>query len=282
MSYVKYEAELKKVTIKGDGKCDIVLEASNLTGALETLSRMTKTKIEVTHENRVVHYQVDIHPETKEDIKHYRVDASGVVEEVKTEGEQLEMELDGVEEKITPEQDKRELDKEVVDDFIASGLAPAYEDLDIYFPVYIERLRGGETYLKFANELGLSSGRVAEMFDEYRKRVAPLAVKWNEWRKSQPAVETKEANEQAENTKPVQEQQQAKEISQEDLEAFILSNKPSFEDIELDFPALLEKRKNGSTWMEIAREQNMTSGQLQVLWSKYKQKVKVLMSTEEA
>lgn len=32
-----------------------------------------------------------------------------------------------------------------------------------------------ETYLKLANELNMSSGKIVEFVDEYRKRVAPMA-----------------------------------------------------------------------------------------------------------
>lgn len=314
MSYVEYQAKLKKINLKPDGTKEIVLETEDLNGILETLSDMIGTNISVTHDDKVVRYRVPIHPRTKEELKQYKVDNHGVVEEVKPQGEQLEMELDGVpKEQVKPDLDKREIDKEIIDDFIASGLAPAYDDLDIYFPVYIERLRTGETYLKFANELGLTSERIAEMFDEYRKRVAPLAVKWDEWRKGQPAVQSQNEEVQAEDVTQKQSEDdgsddqeamsdqtdsetvefeekidsnqsvaEEREISKEELEIYILNKKPSFEDISIDFPSHLEKRRTGHTWMEIARELGITSTQLQSAWSKYKQKVKEQMNKDVA
>ena len=43
------------------------------------------------------------------------------------------------------------------------------------------------------------------------------------------------------------------EITPEELEQYILSQRPSFPDLQLDFPMLFErKRKDGVTWREIA------------------------------
>ena len=52
-------------------------------------------------------------------------------------------------------------------------------------PDIVKRRLEGESYLKLANELNMSSGQIIEVIDEYRKRVAPLAIKWHEW-KEQP------------------------------------------------------------------------------------------------
>ena len=54
----------------------------------------------------------------------------------------------------------------------------------------MKRRLEGESYLKLANELNMSSGQIIEVIDEYRKRVAPLAIKWHEWKEQRP--ETKE------------------------------------------------------------------------------------------
>ncbi|EHB50096.1 hypothetical protein [Paenibacillus lactis] len=68
------------------------------------------------------------------------------------------------------------------------------------------------------------------------------------------------------------------EISPEELEQYILSQRPSFPDLQLDFPRLFErKRKDGVTWREIAKEVGMTSGQLSGKISKYKEEVKKVM-----
>ena len=57
-------------------------------------------------------------------------------------------------------------------------------------PDIVKRRLEGESYLKLANELSMSSGQIIEVIDEYRKRVAPLAIKWQEWKEQRP--ETKE------------------------------------------------------------------------------------------
>lgn len=68
------------------------------------------------------------------------------------------------------------------------------------------------------------------------------------------------------------------EISPEELEQYILSQRPSFPDLQLDFPRLFERKRNdGVTWREIAKEVGMTSGQLSGKISKYKEEVKKVM-----
>lgn len=68
------------------------------------------------------------------------------------------------------------------------------------------------------------------------------------------------------------------EISKEELEQFILKERPSFEDIPLDFPLFLEKRLNeGKTWSDISRIAGITSRQLQPKWRKYKEMVTKMM-----
>lgn len=73
-------------------------------------------------------------------------------------------------------------------------MAPSYEDLPYDFTDIVKRRLEGETYMKLTSELGISSGKIVELIDEYRKRVVPLAMKWDEWRqgKEQPKQEAKE------------------------------------------------------------------------------------------
>ncbi|WP_339271699.1 hypothetical protein NYE54_09175 [Paenibacillus sp. FSL K6-1330] len=68
------------------------------------------------------------------------------------------------------------------------------------------------------------------------------------------------------------------EISKEELEQFILKERPSFEDIPLDFPLFLEKRlKEGKTWVEISKIAGIPSSQIQPKWKKYKEMVTKMM-----
>ncbi|WP_410771001.1 hypothetical protein [Fontibacillus sp. BL9] len=69
------------------------------------------------------------------------------------------------------------------------------------------------------------------------------------------------------------------EISKEALEEFILANRPTCPDLEtdLDFPALLEKRRSGDTWMGISKEIGIPSSQLNAKFRKYKDHVKKIM-----
>ncbi|WP_456289704.1 hypothetical protein M1D70_09285 [Paenibacillus sp. AK002] len=68
------------------------------------------------------------------------------------------------------------------------------------------------------------------------------------------------------------------EISKEDLEQFILIERPTFDELPFDFPMFLEKRLNeGKTWSEISRIAGITSSQLQPKWRKYKEMVTKMM-----
>jgi hypothetical protein len=88
----------------------------------------------------------------------------------------------------------------------------------------------------------------------------------------QPAGETEPGQPEGE------EQQEATgEITKEQLEEYILNLKPSFPDIDLDFPNLVEKRRNGETWLGLSQQLGIPSSQLSSKYRKYKDKVKDLM-----
>lgn len=73
------------------------------------------------------------------------------------------------------------------------------------------------------------------------------------------------------------------EVTKDELEQFILRERPSFDDIPLDFPMFLEKRLNeGKTWVEISKIAGVPSSQLQPKWKKYKEKVAQMMSQTAA
>lgn len=72
------------------------------------------------------------------------------------------------------------------------------------------------------------------------------------------------------------------EIGKEELELFILNQRPIFDDIKLadapaDFPALLQQRNEGKTWMEISKEINVPSGQISTKYGAYKKRVTKMM-----
>ena len=79
---------------------------------------------------------------------------------------------------------KRTSGREIIDAFIISGLAPNFEGMPNKLPDIVKRRLEGESYLKLANELSMSSGQIIEVIDEYRKRVAPLAIKWQSGKNS--------------------------------------------------------------------------------------------------
>ncbi|PEJ67980.1 2-methylcitrate dehydratase [Bacillus wiedmannii] len=192
MAYIEFKPVLKKVNLKPDGKKEIVLEVtdSSLQGKLDSLSEMIDAKVLVSLESMQVNFNVTINAKTNEPVTQYEVDEKGMVQEVKTTFEQIEADLDMPEEKISTREEKEQADREVIDAFIISGLAPNFEGMPNKLPDIVKRRLEGESYLKLANELSMSSGQIIEVIDEYRKRVAPLAIKWYEWKEQQP--ETKE------------------------------------------------------------------------------------------
>lgn len=188
MAYIEFKPVLKKVNLKPDGKKEIVLEVtdSSLQGKLDSLSEMIDAKVFVSLESMQVNFNVTINAKTNEPVTQYEVDEKGMVQEVKSTFEQMEADLDMPEEKMQTREEKEQADREIIDAFIISGLAPNFEGMPNKLPDIVKRRLEGESYLKLANELSMSSGQIIEVIDEYRKRVAPLAIKWHEWKEQQP------------------------------------------------------------------------------------------------
>lgn len=88
-------------------------------------------------------------------------------------------------EKVEVKADPEQIGLEIIQDFILSGLAPRFDDMQYDFLEITERLADGDTYLKIAADIGMGVGVFVVMVDEYRKRVAPMATRWDEWRKGQ-------------------------------------------------------------------------------------------------
>ncbi|MBW3491154.1 2-methylcitrate dehydratase [Bacillus sp. FDAARGOS_1420] len=209
MSYIEFKPVLKKVNLKPDGKKEIVLEVtdSSLQGKLDSLSEMIDAKVFVSLESMQVNFNITINAKTNEPVTQYEVDEKGMVQEVKPTFEQIEADLDMSEEKIQTREEKEQADREIIDAFIISGLAPNFEGMPNKLPDMVKRRLEGESYLKLANELSMSSGQIIEVIDEYRKRIAPLAIKWNEWKEQQP--------EPTEETKGEEKPEEALEVQQE-------------------------------------------------------------------
>jgi hypothetical protein len=188
MSYAEFNPVVKKVNLKADGKKEIVLEIgdSGLDGKLDTLAKMIGCTVQCAIESQVVSFNITLNARTNEPVTTYKVDNKGIVSEVEPEAEQLEANLGLPKEKVKTVEEKQEIELSVVDEFISSGLAPQFETEFAYdIPQVIKRKNDGETYMKIANELNISSGTIVELVDQYRAKVAPLAEKWKEWKDSQ-------------------------------------------------------------------------------------------------
>ncbi|MGX5634494.1 2-methylcitrate dehydratase [Bacillus thuringiensis] len=207
MAYIEFKPVLKKVNLKPDGKKEIVLEVtdSSLQGKLDSLSEMIDAKVFVSLESMQVNFNVTINAKTNEPVTQYEVDEKGIVQEVKSTFEQIEADLDMPEEKIQTREEKEQADREIIDAFIISGLAPNFEEMPNKLPDIVKRRLEGESYLKLANELNMSSGQIIEVIDEYRKRVAPLAIKWHEWKQHPETKEEPKSGEKPEETAETEE-----------------------------------------------------------------------------
>lgn len=190
MSYIEFKPTLKKVNLKPDGKKEIVLEVtdSSLNGKLDALSELIDIKVAVSLESLIVNYNVLFNAKTNKPLTEYEVDDKGVVQEVKQAYEQMEADFDIPEEKIPTREEREQADRETIDAFIISGLAPGLDDLPHDFAYIVKRKLEGESYLKLANELKISNVKLIEMIDDYRARIAPMAIKWHEWKEKQPDV----------------------------------------------------------------------------------------------
>lgn len=208
MPYINYKAVVKNIQIKKDGVVEIKLEGktNELKDQFNSLSEMMDSKVAIEMESSVVNYNVTINADTNQPIIEYKVNQDGVVEEVKPTHEQLKAddELDLPKEEMKTKDEKKELDRDKVDEFIKLGLAPNYHDLPKDFAHVVKRRLEGESYLKLANELDMSSGKIVDLVDEYRKRVAPLADKYWEWKDDQensyPPVESKKESQENNNS----------------------------------------------------------------------------------
>lgn len=219
MSYIRSEGTLMGANMKKGGKVILQIEVTQDLSSREDyyhLRKMIERTVRFSLENQVVDYHVEMNRQTNQPMKQYRVDENGVVSEVRPEGKQMELELQGVAKHLIPtKMENKEVKKEIIEDFIVEGLAPSFPDLPYDFQQYTKRIRKGETYIKMANELKLSTGRIAEIFEAYHERIAPLAVKWDEWRQEKEGsdhLETREEKEPA----PFDEKNREEERSEED------------------------------------------------------------------
>ncbi|WP_289141506.1 hypothetical protein [uncultured Brevibacillus sp.] len=327
MSYMEFKPLVKKMNLKPKGVVEIILEStvSELKGNFELLSSMLDKQADVSLDSLIVNYNVAINTNTNKPVINYKVDDTGIVQEVKPEGEQLEAELGLPKEKIPTKEEQKEAERSVIDDFIREGFAPQFDDLPYDFQSIISRKQAGETYMKIATELEMSSGKIVELVDEYRSRVAPMALKWDEWRKgtdkpkdasekeadkpveqadtesknpispddevandadqeetegSTPDPEQPAHEESGDNTNEGDDQEAEKQddaaasIDTEKIEEFILSGQaPVFDKFPFDFQAVLQRKREGETWIKIAASLSVNSTKIQADWREYKKLV---------
>jgi hypothetical protein len=314
MSYIEGEGKLLAANPKTEDTIILQIEImDDFENPMDyaNLRRMIKKTIRFSIENTIVSYKVPVNAKTNQPMTEYKVDETGLVSEVeRSEGEQLEAELGLPKENVPVKEERIEAERTMIDEFIRSGLAPIFEDMAYDFPHILSRFSDGVTYAKVAYELNISLGEFSVILDEYRKRVAPLAAKWDEWRNGQTKAvddvvsgnadeaDTEEPGQTSDTTENASLNEGngndssnenesdsdavATEPSKEALEEYIFSNKPRFEDIALFPDILLEKKDRGLSWIEMAQEKKVASSELQRQYVIYKKKVKEHMKNNGA
>lgn len=301
--FANLKAKLLKVDLRKGGKKVFVFETNvrMSAGELEAINEMIDQEVLLGLDSQVISYSIRKNAKTDQPIINYKVNDSGVVEEVKPEGEQAEMDLGLPKEKTPVKEESAEIPRGIVEEFINASLAPRYEDMEYDFEAIINRHAEGDSYLRIASDLGLSSGKLAELLEEYFRRVAPLAAKWNEWREGQQQIVE---NVIAQATEQIAEQEDPADTADEETETdpdeagdpqpaadvqgkdevenFILSGKaPNYDDLPHDFKTLLTRKRSGETWLQVAGSLGMHSGELSRIWNEYKKRVKAYLNGEE-
>ncbi|MFP3390637.1 hypothetical protein [Brevibacillus sp. SIMBA_040] len=71
------------------------------------------------------------------------------------------------------------IDKEALEAFILSGQAPVFDEFTFDFPELLQRKKNGETWIRIAQSLSVSSTKISAELREYKKRVAEHMAKQN-------------------------------------------------------------------------------------------------------
>lgn len=148
---------------------------------------MVDNLAQVELESTIVNYNIEINAATREPLIEYKVGKDGIVAEVDGPDQ---LEFPGLpKENIETEQEEVTVDREAVDQFILNDMSPPYDDLPENMTDIARRRVEGDSYIRLADELGISSGKIVEIIDDYRCRIAPLAQKWWEWKQGQPETQ---------------------------------------------------------------------------------------------
>lgn len=167
-----FKGHLKNVNLKPKGVKEIVIQITGdgLDGKLDDLSKMIDQDVEVSFDSLTVIYKHLVDAATNEPVHDYRFDNKGAYEQI-----ELFDPLDSVEE-------EEEISREVIDEFILDGMGPDYDDLPKHLPMYIRRKIEGDSYHKLASELNVTVQGLITLMDNYRERVAPLALAYKKWK----------------------------------------------------------------------------------------------------
>ncbi|MBO2942787.1 hypothetical protein JJQ72_02150 [Paenibacillus sp. F411] len=264
--YAKFTAEIQKgINIKGSDvemKLLIPLKAAQPYLNFLSNSQGNEVNIFVGDPQMAFDFEEDADDAYRLYQRGHRVtaDASGVVisvEETKDEN-QAELPIDDPEQADVPEETQEQPGESKEE---AQPAEPGQGELDDY-----EKEVMGDGTAEQGSDL-------PEWMKAQQKSLGEdkvMSFEVGEREQSEPAAEDKEGD---------QEVTVHDEISPEALEEYILSQRPSFPDLPLDFPGMFERKRNdGVTWREIARDVGMTSGQLSTKVSKYKEEVRKKMN----
>ncbi len=181
MTYANFKGTLKKVNIKPKGVQEIVIQINGdeLDGQLEAIASMVDLKVNIELDAAVMIFKREINAITNLPLSQYIVSENGIVEVKQPE----QLELEGMpEEKVEIREEEMVMDREVIDEFVLSGMSPDYDDYHKNLVDILKRRIAGESYRMLAEEYGLSTNELVEQIKLYRMQVAPLAEAWHKWK----------------------------------------------------------------------------------------------------
>lgn len=181
MTYANFRATVKKVNIKPKEVKEIVIQivGDELDGQLEAIASMVDFKVNIELDAAEVVFKRKINKATNEPLTSYTVTPGGIVE-IK-QPDQLELEGMPKEQHKTIDEEVM-INREIIDEFVLSGLSPDYDD---YHPKLLDILKRrieGESYRVLAKEYGLETDEIVEQIKLYRMQCAPLAEAWWSWK----------------------------------------------------------------------------------------------------
>lgn len=186
---LKFSGEVRNVQAKPNETVEIklVVGADRLSGQMEELTMLVGKDVSAHLESDQISFKESIDPQTKEPIVGYLVDEDGKVHEY------TQTKLDLKLEELEPEERENILNRSEIDEYIlqSDGEIQEIEGGSFDGKEILERLTAGEELPELAEEYNVSTTKLSEGLENYRKFVAAKAKAWLEWKSKENEEEEK-------------------------------------------------------------------------------------------